>query len=48
MDIYPLNTLGDASTRYNMAFTREADIDLSVHGYSLGRYSLSSLWVGIF
>ena len=40
MDIYPSNSLGDAGSQYDMAVTREADIALSVYGYSPGRFPL--------
>lgn len=40
MEFYPSNTLGDAGSQYDMAVTREADISLSVYGYSPGRFPL--------
>ena len=40
MELYPSNTLGDAGSQYDMAVTREADIALSVYGYSPGRFPL--------
>lgn len=40
MEFYPSNTLGDAGSQYDMAVTREADIALSVYGYSPGRFPL--------
>lgn len=40
LEFYPSNTLGDAGSQYDMAVTREADIALSVHGYSPGRFPL--------
>ncbi|MEF3327524.1 TRAP transporter substrate-binding protein [Oceanobacillus oncorhynchi] len=40
MEFYPSNTLGDAGSQYDMAVTREADIALSVYGYSSGRFPL--------
>ncbi|MFD1334517.1 TRAP transporter substrate-binding protein [Oceanobacillus iheyensis] len=43
MEFYPSNTLGDAGSQYDMAVTREADIALSVHGYSPGRFPLVTI-----
>lgn len=40
MDFYPSNSLGDAGSQYDMAVTGEADIALSVYGYSPGRFPL--------
>lgn len=40
MDFYSSNSLGDASAHYDMAVTGEADIGLSVYGYSTGRFPL--------
>lgn len=40
MEFYPSNSLGDAGSQYDMAVTREADIALSVYGYSPGRFPL--------
>jgi len=40
MEFYPSNTLGDAGSQYDMAVTGEADIALSVYGYSTGRFPL--------
>lgn len=40
MDFYPSNSLGDAGSHYDMAVTGEADIGLSVYGYSTGRFPL--------
>jgi len=40
MEFYPSNSLGDAGSHYDMAVTREADIALSVYGYSPGRFPL--------
>lgn len=38
--IYPSNALGAAGSQYDMAVTGEADIALSVHGYTNGRFPL--------
>ncbi|WP_339226692.1 TRAP transporter substrate-binding protein [Oceanobacillus sp. FSL K6-2867] len=43
MEFYPSNTLGDAGSQYDMAVTREADIALSVYGYSPGRFPLVTI-----
>lgn len=40
MEFYPSNTLGAAGSHYDMAVTGEADIALSVYGYSSGRFPL--------
>ncbi|AUJ26972.1 MULTISPECIES: TRAP transporter substrate-binding protein [Virgibacillus] len=42
-DLYPSNALGNAGSQYDMAVTGEADIALSVHGYSPGRFPLVSI-----
>lgn len=39
-DIYPSNALGASGSQYDMAVTGEADIALSVHGYTNGRFPL--------
>lgn len=43
MEFYPSNTLGDAGSQYDMAVTGEADIALSVFGYSPGRFPLMTI-----
>ncbi|WP_246050047.1 TRAP transporter substrate-binding protein [Aquibacillus sediminis] len=42
-ELYPSNALGDAGSQYDMAVTGEADIALSVHGYTPGRFPLVSV-----
>jgi TRAP-type transport system periplasmic protein len=42
-ELYPANALGDAGSQYDMAVTGEADIALSVHGYTPGRFPLVSV-----
>nr|QRZ16625.1 TRAP transporter substrate-binding protein [Virgibacillus sp. AGTR] len=42
-ELYPSNALGVAGSQYDMAVTGEADIALSVHGYSPGRFPLMSV-----
>ncbi|WP_200411098.1 TRAP transporter substrate-binding protein [Virgibacillus salexigens] len=42
-ELYPSNALGNAGSQYDMAVTGEADIALSVHGYSPGRFPLVSV-----
>lgn len=37
-EFYPANALGDAGSHYDMAVTGEADVALSVHGYTAGRF----------
>ncbi|MFD2638764.1 TRAP transporter substrate-binding protein [Piscibacillus salipiscarius] len=37
-ELYPANALGDAGSQYDMAVTGEADIALSVYGYTPGRF----------
>lgn len=37
-EFYPANALGDAGSHYDMAVTGEADLALSVHGYTAGRF----------
>lgn len=37
-ELYPSNALGDAGAHYDMAVTGEADIALSVYGYTPGRF----------
>lgn len=37
-ELYPANSLGDAGAQYDMAVTGEADIALSVYGYTPGRF----------
>ncbi|GEL76975.1 TRAP transporter substrate-binding protein [Tenuibacillus multivorans] len=37
-ELYPANALGDAGSHYDMAVTGEADIALSVYGYTPGRF----------
>ncbi|MEC1697832.1 TRAP transporter substrate-binding protein [Schinkia azotoformans] len=37
-ELYPANSLGDAGAHYDMAVTGEADIALSVYGYTPGRF----------
>jgi len=39
-ELYPSNALGEAGSQYDMAVTGEADIALSVHGYTNGRFPL--------
>jgi len=43
LELYPANALGDAASHYDMAVTGEADIGLSVHGYTPGRFPLVSV-----
>lgn len=43
LEIYPANALGDAGAHYDMAVTGEADIALSVYGYTPGRFPLVSI-----
>lgn len=38
--IYPSNALGASGSQYDMAVTGEADLALSVHGYTNGRFPL--------
>ncbi|AXF57035.1 TRAP transporter substrate-binding protein [Salicibibacter kimchii] len=40
MEFYPSNQIGDADSQYDMAVTGEADVSLSVSGYSAGRFPL--------
>lgn len=42
-DTYPANSLGAANAHYDMAVTGEADVALSVHGYTPGRFPLVSV-----
>lgn len=43
LELYPANALGDASAHYDMTVTGEADIGLSVYGYTPGRFPLVSV-----
>ncbi len=42
-EMYPANALGDPGAHYDMVVTGEADIGLSVHGYTPGRFPLVSV-----
>lgn len=42
-EFYPANALGDAGSHYDMAVTGEADVAMSVHGYTAGRFPLVSV-----
>ncbi|HHY72344.1 MAG TPA: TRAP transporter substrate-binding protein [Bacillus bacterium] len=42
-ELYPANALGDAGSHYDMAVTGEANIALSVYGYTPGRFPLVSV-----
>lgn len=43
LDLFPLNQLGNADEQYNLAVDGSADIALSVHGYTPGKFPLTSV-----
>ena len=42
-EFYPGNALGAAGSHYDLAVTGEADVAMSVHGYTAGRFPLVSV-----